>query len=213
MTFTFTPLLVLFLMFSALSGIIIGTVWFHKARVPDVTIIKLMLEGLRGLLFSLLTFFSLVFLDTVFKYSFIGILSTGNWSYHLAIFILTTIVAFIILFGTVFTAPTVKTIVNFIIILSITIYSMWFSDEYLEGQTNLLVMGIKYILITVLLVNLIWTLFQFILRKDPLEQRKLWDYSAKYKKIFRLRVFVVLWILVNIEVILIFEGLGLLYWL
>ena len=81
------------------------------------------------IVFTAFAYFGLMFLDTVIKEA-TGLITTNNLNYHLAPMILLTIIAILILFGSVFNAPSIRTLISFGIAIGVYYYFFWISTSY-----------------------------------------------------------------------------------
>ncbi|MBD3354115.1 MAG: hypothetical protein GF364_21720 [Candidatus Lokiarchaeota archaeon] len=196
------------------SCIIVGQVWFRNAKIPDNKIIQLIYKGIRALSFTVTVFFALLLWDFVVKVGFFGILSYNNISYHLAALILSAVFASLVIFGAIFTAPTIKTLISFAGMIVIFIFFYWIRiDILMLEEAGMLTIPIPYLFIPVVVVELVSIIVKLLLKKPIFKFKKLWDVSEKYKEKINLKIWIIFWLLFSIDAILKMEGLSLLYWL
>jgi hypothetical protein len=211
---TITPHFAAITAFMICSGIIIGFVWMHNAYKPQKMISQLILKSIQGFFFAFITYLSVLLIDSFVKVIIFGIIGYANISYHLGALILCLIFGIIVIIGAGLNAPTIKTIVNMAITIGISIYFIWFSfDVLFPNYEKVFYYPVIYIVGILFIVNLIWIIFDFIQNRNPVVLKKLWDFSEKYKRLFSIKGFIIFWLLFGIEIILKFEGLGLLHWI
>ena len=67
----------------------------------------------------------------------------------------------------------------------------------------LYVWGIEFI------VTMVWVLIRKLVKKPPFEEPVLWDWSARFKRIFRPRVILGFWVISFLELLFFLEGYSL----
>lgn len=206
--------------FAAILGMLVSAlcmvvlVWIHKMNMPDKKWVHYLFKGARGLAFIPLAFYGIFFLDFVVKVLFGDIISLGNISYHLGTLILCGVLGVIVLLGTVFVAPTFKTIISFLVMLGLYIYRYWIDYDILAtSEEGYLYEPLLLVIPVLVLVNLIIDSVFFVLKRNPYKLEPLWDISGKFKKKVNIKSIMILWILFSAEVILKMEGLGLFFFL
>jgi len=210
-----TPLFGVIFGFIFLTGILLGYLWLSKVE-PKRIWIKYIMYSLRGVLFSLFTYYAILFLDSVIKVLGFGVLGYGNIWFHATGLILMLLLATCFLFIAVFNAPTYQTFFTFICILAFCLYFFEYHlSVFSVGERDTLFRS-PYVAILILVgTNLITLPFRIIKykRHSTLEFKKLWDISEKTKKIINFKSVMVLWAFFAVETILQLEGLSILYWI
>lgn len=206
--------------FAGIIGMLISAVcmvvmvWVDKIQIPNRNWVQYLYRGARGLGFIPLAFYGIFMIDFVVKIGFTGILSYGNISYHLGALILCGLLGVILLMGTVFSAPTFKSLISFLTVLGYYIYRYWIDYDILAtSEEGYLYEPLLVILPIIILLNIAIDSIFLTLKKNPYKLKPLWDISAKFKEKINLKFIVILWILFSVEVILKMEGLGLLFFL
>jgi hypothetical protein len=190
---------------------IMGYIWFDKPRKQgedyDCPIIKFF----KGGFFAAYSYFGILFLDIALKYM-MGVYGYGNINYHIASIIMLMVFGIYVLFGTVFKAPTWKTLVVFTAILIYSIYYLYSDVELHKGEEDPIYVPVMIgigISIGVLVLGAI--LDQFVGEKFK-STKELWNFSDKAKKLYNIKIYIGFWIFFCLEAILQFEGLSILFW-
>jgi hypothetical protein len=197
--------------------LIIGTVWFDWVK-PSNSILYIVFQGFRGILFSIYAYYGFLLLDTVLKIGFFGIISYSNISYHIGSLILMVIFGVMIMIGTVFSAPTKKTIIIFGFLIGISIFFLWTSAGNMilaSEEKSIMYKPVSYILLVTIAVEAVWDTIKFLLKRNPFDNKRIWDFTENknFRRFFNIKVYFILWILFSIETLLKMEGMGLFYWL
>jgi hypothetical protein len=213
---TITPFFGIIIGFISSVLLVIGSVWFSRANKPDERFNCPLAAGIRALIFSVLTYYALLMFDVIIKVGFLGLVGYGNIQYHIAGLILFGILGTVILIGTVFTAPTVKTIITFILDMGIYIYYLWFNfaEGFSDSEYAFIWVPIPYFLAVPFIIEILWILIRTITKKRPVfEEKLLWDNTQKFKKRINIRFYIIILALFYAEFILNFEGISMLFWI
>ncbi|MHA1819669.1 MAG: hypothetical protein ACTSU2_04330 [Promethearchaeota archaeon] len=211
-----TPLYGVFLGFFITMFLMVGLIWFEKIKKPREKYNCPLILGLRGLLFSAFTYWGILMWDSVIKIAFFGGLSHGNLNFYLASLILMAVLGSLLIIGSVFTAPTLKTLIVFTFALIISIYQLDINPEIIFNQQEraILFSPIITIIEFQIIVEVLFDLLYYLLmKKNPLKIKPLWDMSDKFKKFMSWKIYLLLYILFSLEAILKMEGFSLLFWL
>jgi hypothetical protein len=204
--FTFASVYLTILGWIIWTVILGGLIWAPKLAHADQKYTCPLVIGLRGLLFSVFTYWALISFDSLIKILFLGQIGYGNIGYYLFPVFLALISGILILIGSVFVAPTRKTILGFIFILIVFGYYIWGI-----GNSNLPELGSLFIPLVSLLVfevilTAIYLFIRLIFKNRKIEDTPLWDISEKYKAFFRPKLILAFWIMYSIEIFLLFGG-------
>ncbi|HMF33294.1 MAG TPA: hypothetical protein VKK79_17850 [Candidatus Lokiarchaeia archaeon] len=224
MFWAYSDLYSVFVAWFVCTTVLIGAIWFPKASKPGEKYQCFIVRGGITIIFTTFAYFGVLFLDTVIKEA-AGIITPNNLNYHLGPMILLAIVAILILFASVFNAPTVRTLVSFGAVLGVYVYFFWFSDALLDNEMKPIYIPPLYILAAVAALEVAVLVVRAI-RKPHVTTKPwrecwqemlftdepLWDLSARFKRWISVKVWVVLWVLFSAEFILDFNGYSLLSW-
>ncbi|MHA1340106.1 MAG: hypothetical protein ACTSRZ_19680 [Promethearchaeota archaeon] len=193
-----------------------GKIWFgHLKIIPNregnkiIFIKNLLFIGMRGFFFILYSFIGLLLIDLSIRIPLTPIFGYGSVCYIIDPILMSISIGVIYLFSTVFVAPTYKTIISFI---AMTIPYIYYSltSTLLDNLYIPLIYGVCFELV----LNLIE-----ILKKTRDKQRKLpltienifalplYDKSKSFKKMLNIKTYIIVLLLLNIELIIMFEGL------
>ncbi|MHA1794148.1 MAG: alpha/beta hydrolase family protein [Promethearchaeota archaeon] len=200
-----------------LMGTLTGHAWAEKARNPDEEYHCPVVVGFRAVYFILATGFAFIFYDTIFKELILGVFGYGNVMHYLGILIVLGVLATQIILGAVFVAPTRKGLITFFAMLAVFIYlwEFYFPNANI-GIESAIEKGLIYLFATGFVVQISLSIGHFIylrVKRDGKKDKRLWDIRRQYKKVFSLKLTIILWILVYGDLVLHFEGHGLLSWL
>ncbi len=200
-----------------LSGIVIITSWAQKAHVPGEHYTCIVVTGLRAFGFMVLVPFGLMFWDTIVKELFLGVFGYGNVMHWLGELILLGFLGTAFIIAAVLVAPSRKAIVTFIVMTAAFFYivEVWFpSVEFTEKLTALYVglytLGVGFICQVILAI--VHGIYLRASRSEKMDT-PLWDISPAFKRVFSRTVVVGLWLLTFFDLVLFFEGYGLLSYL
>ena len=187
------------------TTVLIGAIWFRNSIKPKKRYQCFIIKGGQVIVFTAFAYFGLMFLDTVIKEA-TGLITTNNLNYHLAPMILLTIIAILILFGSVFNAPSIRTLISFGIAIGVYYYFFWISTSYsifgMSGDLLTTGNGMPPIYIpplyifTILVILEIVVFIVRVIRKPKVTRRSwreswkdvlfndkpLWDISAQFKE-------------------------------
>ena len=161
---------------------------------------------LRGGLFTVFAYFSILFMDTFVKIAILGVIGFGNIGYQLMPLLLALISAMIFLFAAVFNAPTKQGLVSFTSLIIFYGGFFWFNHLTQFDESDGIYTPILYVFIIQIGMAVVSFLLRKSIKKEPLLEPPLWNISAKFKHIFRPRVILLFWLLATFELIAIFEG-------
>jgi hypothetical protein len=106
--------------------------------------------------------------------------------------------------GGAFTAPTKRSLIFFGLLVGLSIYAFWFSTDLdVLYEPFLYVWGIEFV------VSIAWILIRKLVKKPPFDEPVLWDWSAKFKRIFRPKVILGFWVVSFLELLFFLEGYSL----
>jgi len=216
-----------------------GQIWFDKKRREgkdyDCAIV---LTG-RRMVHATFAFMGLFLIDAVLRMCLSNIVSFGNFArYALAAVLLCSVLGALLVIGTIFTAPTWKTLVVFFAMLGATLsltIASFTGETQIEFQ-HVFYAGAAGVALTLVLdvVDFFHALAKKIKRdgnttdndqkgrqreilalfKNPaaIMSQPLWDASKRLGKLMNTRVFLVVFALFCAELIMLFEGMSLLVW-
>lgn len=205
-------------MFFFLSFVLIGHLWAQKARDPEKEYNCPVLVFFRAAFFIVSTVFGLIIWDMVIKELVFGVLGYGNLMHYLGIVLVLAVVGTALIWGSVFVAPTRKGLITFAAVLVTFIYLY---EVYSPGLTvELKEESAAYMLIMPIVVGFIVQASTSIahgiylkVNREGKKDKRLWDNRKTFKKIFSLKTTVALWGLIFIDLVLSFEGHGLVSWM
>lgn len=208
-----TPLFGIFLGTIMISLILTFKIWVHNMRkLPKP--LEVIYTGLRGGLFTAGAYASLLMWDSIIKVGFLGILSYGNIVYQITALLLMAILSVLVLLVVIFVAPTLKTFINFSLVVGISIYYFWVNPEaLLPDYERIFYEPVIYCLISVILVEIVFLIIRLVQKKPIFEEKQLWNHSEQFKKKVNGTVLMVIWFCFFVELILNMEGLSILYWI
>lgn len=183
-----------------------GLIWTPKLGQPDHKYTCFIITVFRSVIFVLFTAWSLLFVDSFIKSIFFGQLNYGAIDFYLAPMILALITAIIFIWGSVFTAPTKKSLLTFIFISGVTIYFLWISGNENWGEKDGLTTPLIYALVFHFGIGLISIIYRLLIKQDIFKDEPLWDQSNLFKTRINPRVILLMWTLVTIETVGFFEG-------
>ena len=213
--FVFTPILVMIIVTVTCVSLFILRFWFGRMEITPEKL-SLINAG-RGLGHIFYATLSLFLLDIIYRLINTELLSFGHPKYYLTAVILTSIYCAYLMIGTVFSAPTWKTIVTFIAMCSASVFVLISSKT--DEAIGVLEVGL-YPFITGVAVEVILNIVDISMKqkKAPAEgklslSKPLWNLSDKLHPIYSIKGMVGMYLMFCAELILLFEGTTMLYWL
>lgn len=204
--YTFTHVFIILINAVMWSLIVAGLAWAPKLAKANETYTCLLVVLLRSIFFTMFSYWGMIFLDSFVKIMFLGPMSYGNIGYYLSPMFLALISGIIVIIGCVFIAPTVKTLINFVVLQIVYGYFFWFTGYTNLGERDGIYIPMIYIIGIEMMIGLCYIGIRYVLHKNPLIDNPLWNLSAKFKSIITPPVIIVLWILNVIEFISLWEG-------
>ncbi|MHA1684551.1 MAG: alpha/beta hydrolase family protein [Promethearchaeota archaeon] len=194
-----------------------GHAWAEKARDPDKEYQCPVLTGFRAVYFIFATVLCLIFVDTFVKEVFFGVLGYGNIMHALGILVVLLVLAIQAIVGSAFVAPTRKGLITFASVLVTFIY-LWefYYPNSSTGLESAMIQGLMIpFVVGVVVQTTTSTIHKIYLaaKRGGRKDKRIWDIRKQYKTIFSLKFTVVLWLLVVLDLLLSFDGHGLLSWL
>lgn len=186
--------------------------WAPKSRKVEESYTCWLVLGLRGIAFVFYCFIGLMFFDTSIKILFLGALGYGNITHHIASCVLLLILGFEFVLGAAFVAPTLKTLSTFGVIIVFFIYSWEISPVDIIEDYVVMLTPAFYGLIYLIVITLIYEMYRKM-KPEGFEDKELWNFERKFKSIFNWKFNLVMWALVFAELMLLFDGFTLLFWL
>ena len=216
--FTYSPLLVMIIATITCVFLLWSRVWCGKVDINRSKITPITLG--RGFFHIFFAALSLFLLDAVYRLIFADLLKYGHYKYLLATVLICILYSLYLMMGTVFLAPTWKTLVTFFImsIVSISLLIVSLSDASIDLTQIVIIL-----LLTGVGVEILLGVFDIVhLKKAPEgEEGKrnarisapLWDLSQKLQPIFSTKGILVIFGCCAVELIFLFEGTTLFYWI
>ncbi len=186
--------------------------WAPKARNPEKLYNCWLVLGLRGVFFVIGCYLGFIFLDTSIKILFLGVYGYGNISFHITSCILLLVLGIELIIGAVFVAPTLKSITTFIVMLTLFIYYFEINQVVVHEDLDKIFIPMFYAIAFLIIITLIYEIYRKLKTKG-FEDKELWNFERKFKRIFNWKFNLILWILLSIEIILMIEGYSLFFWL
>jgi hypothetical protein len=198
------PVMVTILTFLAWTIIVGGLIWTDKLAKADQKYTCPLVVLLRGGIFTMLAYFGLLFWDVLIRVLFLGAIGYGNIQYFIAPLLLGAVTGTIFIVGGAFTAPTKRSLIFFGLLAGLSIYSFWFSNELdVLYEPFLYVWAIEFVM------TIVWILIRMLVKKPPFEEPVLWDWSVKFKRVFRPKVILGFWVISFLELLFFLEGYSL----
>nr|MDO8109222.1 hypothetical protein [Candidatus Sigynarchaeota archaeon] len=190
--------------FVAWTIVVGGLFWTDKLAKADQKYTCPLMVLLRGGVFTLLAYMGLLFWDIVIRVFVFNVIGYGNIHYFIAPLLLAAISGTIFIVGGAFTAPSKRTLVFFGLLVGISIYAFWFTSSMdVLYEPVLYTWGVEFV------VTIVWILIRKLVKKPPFEEPVLWDWSAKFKRIFNPKVILGLWVVSFLELLFFLEGYSL----
>jgi hypothetical protein len=221
---TFSPSLVVIVGTIFSASLIWNRIWYGKiSQSEQKSHHPVYLIG-RGIGRTLYAFVGLLLLDSVLRICFSNLLSYGHFKYALSSVILGIFFGIYLLIGTVFMAPTWKTLVTFIAMVGAMVYLgiLSITSEDVD-YTDLILITLAVGLIMEIIENVGDFLYrskrQDGTQKIVLSQifttvsPPLWNTSKKLSSLFTLKIYFIIFMIFFFELMLLFEGLTIFVWL
>nr|MDO8111415.1 alpha/beta hydrolase [Candidatus Sigynarchaeota archaeon] len=196
-------------------GILFISGWAEKANRPSEKYTCIIVVGLRAFSFLFLVPLGLFFWDMIVKELFVGVFGYGNVMHWLGGLIVIGIIGTEFIMAAAFVAPTRKGLITLIVMIVVFVY---FVEIYIpNGGQFTERASVLYVILYVAAAGFICqvslaTFHGIMLRVRHSEKRDtpFWDISKPFKRVFSLKMNILLWALVLVEFMLSFEGFGLL---
>lgn len=220
---TFSPSLVVIIGAIFSASLIWNQIWFGKISQSQQKFHLVYLIA-RGIGRTSYAFIGLLLLDSVLRICFSNLIFYGHFKYIFASVILGSAFGLYLLIGTVFMAPTWKTLAIFISMVG-TMVVLGVLSIYSENidYTDLIFITISFGLGVGLIVNIVDILYQNKQKNQTLKLKfsqvtqiqtpPLWDISLKFSQYFSVKIYFIIFIIFFFELMLLFEGLTMFVWL
>lgn len=200
-----------------MMGTVVVTSWAEKAHLPGERYTCIIVRGLRAFVFMAIVPFGLMFWDTLVKQLVLGVFGYGNVMHWLGTVLLHGFIGTVFIMAAVFVAPSRKALITFCVMLVVFFYLVEVQmplDEFAERLTIL--RAVLYTLAAGLVCHVVITMLHGMYLKARRSGRldtPLWDVSPAFKRIFSRRAVIVLFLITFLDLVLQFEGHGLLGYL
>ncbi|MCK5861528.1 MAG: hypothetical protein KAH38_03520 [Candidatus Hydrogenedentes bacterium] len=181
-------------------------IWLGSFQVNSNNSLCVLLSSVtRGFFLVLYTFLGIFLLDIAFRICFLDFISYGSFSYVIAPVILCTSLGILYIVKCVFVAPTWTTLLACGGTIGVYLYlSVTAPFQQLDSSLSV---GSGLVVIATI-IDVFWTRKRPVIMSPPL-----WNVSHKFNRIITAKVYVGILVLFSVELVLLFEGLSLLYWL
>ena len=186
--------------------------WIPKVRKAEKSFNCWLVLGLRAIFFVIGCYLGFIFLDTSIKILFLGVYGYGNFTFHITSCILLLILGVELIIGAVFVAPTLKSITTFVVMLTFFIYHFEIEQVVVHEDLDKIFIPMFYTFVYLLIVTLIYEIYRKF-KPEGFEDKELWNFERKFKKIYNWKFNLIMWILISTELILMIEGYSILFWL
>jgi len=185
--------------------VMIGIVWAPQKESKDQKITHPLVLMFRGIGLMVLSYWSLIFIDSFIKFVFLNQMSDAATKFSLFTIVLGLISAVILLIGAVFTAPTKKSLLTFVAVVGVYIYFFW-GNGYLDlEEKDALYIPLIYTLASQVAIFIVISLIQ-LLRKKSIHEDPLWDKKARFEPLLQPKVTFAFFLLYMILLFELFAG-------